>query len=1047
MAPAASPAPGPVRAAIVLGLTLSSLVAAPAAAIDFSLRAVSRTDPGLPNTTGSHPSSTPLVDHAVSDDGRFVAYSSGSGNVLAGFTVRSADTFVLDRLNGVAVPLSRTHSDPSSGGNGSSEAAGISGDGSRAVFASSATDLLPNFTGAGQQIFAVEMASGLLQLVSRSWDDPTVAGNDFCAPISISADGRFVYFYSSATNLVEGYSGSGIQFYLADLESGSVTLVTPANGAPTTGSIGSLSWSAARASSDGRYLLFAASGANLVPGSSGASWHLYLYDRIAGLVTLVSHVAGDPSQFADGNSSDAAISRSGSHLTFKSTATNLVAGASVSGSQVYVRALPSGPTTLASSQVGVPANGGNGDSDLPELDADGRFLAFRTRASNLVSPPTPGDSSQIVVFDLQNGARSLVTHTPGSASTPSTVGGSWPVVTPDGSRVLFLSSAADLVEPPLPSLHLQAFDYEIGTGLVRLLTPSISAARGGFGASEIRSVSGDGRFAAVESPAYDLVPGDWNRGDDLFLIDLETAALEAVSRRGPALPISRTANGASFYEQLGGQSDDGRFVLFESWAENLAPGSHQPNGGDLWPYFYDRESDTVTRLGGDLFASASPGAAARGTKSPSSLGGIDGSSARAVSADGATVAFNGSPAVGMPTQAYAYLRREDEERLVSHRHDDADVPGNATSVAVAISAGARYVVIDSHATDLVAGFQGSGSQLFVHDLVTQETRLVTHAAGSPVTGSAGLSGLIGVSFDGRWIAFGSNAGDLVAGGIAGSWQVYLFDGSTGTIRLVSHVAGSPGQPCSNGLVEAGNSMSQDGRFVAFTSTCGDLVGVPGSFASSQAFLWDRQTSSTTLVSHSVAGSSVASNQPATTPRLSRDGRFVVFVSEATDLVAGYQGEYPQAYLFDRTAGAVLLVSRSTAGSNHGSEVGIWETPTISADGSRIALFSASGDLIAGAPPTGAHVYLYDVGSDTFTVLTAPPDSRPVSLPGSFVQPEISADGRSVVFSYHTDYLTERDWNQEIGAWDVFLATETPPGLIFLDGFSSGDTSRWSVAAP
>jgi hypothetical protein len=153
----------------------------------------------------------------------------------------------------------------------------------------------------------------------------------------------------------------------------------------------------------------------------------------------------------------------------------------------------------------------------------------------------------------------------------------------------------------------------------------------------------------------------------------------------------------------------------------------------------------------------------------------------------------------------------------------------------------------------------------------------------------------------------------------------------------------------------------------------------------------------------------------------------------------------QAYLFERATGAIRLVSRSTAGSNRGAEVGVWEVPTISADGSRIAIFSASRDLMAGAPNSGAHVYLYEVASDAFSVLTAPPDSRQVSLT-SPILPEISADGRSVVFAYPADYLTERDWNQEMGARDVFVATEEVPGLIFLDGFSSGDTSRWSAIA-
>jgi len=1025
---------------VLLTSGLPSEAATPVA--EFEIRAISRADPGLPSSTGAFASFPGLRGYSISDDGRFVAFSAYSPNIIPDFTIVSADVFVLDRTDDQVIPVSTSIDDSNRGGNLHSGLPAISGDGSKVLFISRATDLIPDYEGTPFQLYSRALATGQTALVSHAWDSPTRGANDVSEPIAISHDGRYAYVLSYATDLVEGYLGEGGQIYLADLESGEITLVTHAWISPTMGTTGAI-WHSAT-SADGRLLAFTAFGANLVPGDSGDQYQVYLFDRSVGEVSLLSHSYNSPAQFSNGSASELAVSASGNTVAYRSTATDLVAGAQVSGSQIYVRNLGSAATLLASSSVSDPSIGGNGNSSLPSLSGDGRFLTFSTLADDLLPYPVPSNGGQILLLDLAESSRTLITHTPAGPTSPSSWGVGDASISRDGSYVVLTTTAIDLVDPPFPELPLQrVYSFERTTGDVQLLTNNSGLANwSGPDQTYHYSVSGTGGAALIESNSGDLIDGDWNQGNDVFVAELDSGMVAAASRRGPGLPSSRTANGRSRLEAPGVTSDDGRYAVFWSYAANLSPDSPAAEEAPAW-YFYDSESDGIRRMGRGLPAALVPDQA-QPAGSASAVLGLDSQDTRSLSAAGSVAVFTARPGIFENPQAYAYFRDDDADRLVSHSMSSPSTPSNGPAFALAVSANGRFVVFQSEATDLVSDYEGSDYQIYLYDLLADSARLVTRRHSSPSAGASGRSSFLGVSFDGRWLAFRSDAPDLLPSPSGAARQVYLYDAAEGSVQLVSHTHGNPLNGSSLGVDFIGGSMSQDGRFVLFTSSSADLIGGNGSFEFNQVFVWDRLLSTHRLASHAVGSSSSGANNWVWSPRLSRDGRAAIFLSEATNLIAGYVGSEIQVYRFDRSSSEIRLVSRSTEGSNHGSEAGAWE-PSISADGSRIALVSLSRDLSPASPTRGAHLYVYEVSSDTFSVLTAPPASQ--QAPFSDFDAEISSDGRTVAFACQIGYLTERDWNQEMGAWDVFLATETPPGLIFLDGFSSGDTSRWSVAAP
>ncbi|MEO6202368.1 MAG: hypothetical protein ABIU05_12040, partial [Nitrospirales bacterium] len=260
-------------------------------------------------------------------------------------------------------------------------------------------------------------------------------------------------------------------------------------------------------SADGLYVAFSSSASNLVVGDGNETTDIFVYDRQAKTTTRVSVDlgGGDP----DGHSSSPAISADGRFVAFSSLATDLVPGDSNEKSDIFVYDRQAGTTT----RVSVNLQSGDPDevSYRPALSADGRFVAFESDATNLVTGDGNG-TRDIFVYDRE---RETTTRLSGDRQGGDANEGSYnPILSADGRYVAFESLAGNLVAGDANGT-LDIFVYDRQTGN----TSRVSVALQGGDpdrASYQSSLSADGRYVAFASSASNLVAGDGNETGDIF---------------------------------------------------------------------------------------------------------------------------------------------------------------------------------------------------------------------------------------------------------------------------------------------------------------------------------------------------------------------------------------------------------------------------------------------------------------------------------------------------------------------------------------------------
>ena len=369
---------------------------------------------------------------------------------------------------------------------------------------------------------------------------------------ALSADGRYVAFYSDASNLVDGDTNSVRDVFVRDRGTSTTTRVS----VDSMGAQGNGHSFAPAISNDGRLVAFSSNASNLAAGDTNNADDIFVHDSQSGATARVSVATAGIE--ANGGSFSPALSADGRFVAFLSDASNLVAGDTNGFRDVFVHDRQTGSTTRVSvDSAGVQADVG---SFSVAINADGRFVAFHSFADNLV-PDDVNETSDVFVHDLLTGETTRVSVYDGGAETD---GDSLrPAISADGRYVAFDSDSTILVWGDV-NFVFDVFVHDRMTNTTRRVSVDDSGGEA-TGISQRPSISADGRYVAFYSEASDLVAGDSNGSSDIFVHDRQSGATSRVS-------VDNGGDQGNADSLRPAISADGSVVAFDSSASNLAAG-------------------------------------------------------------------------------------------------------------------------------------------------------------------------------------------------------------------------------------------------------------------------------------------------------------------------------------------------------------------------------------------------------------------------------------------------------------------------------------------
>lgn len=391
----------------------------------------------------------------------------------------------------------------------------------------------------------------------------------------------------------------------------------------------------------------------------------------------------------------------------KTSSCLFLACAALLGVQLTAFARPQTTTPLVLGPNGAALNFGTTTSYSPIHSADGRFVVFCSASDHVVPQlANPFGGPQAYLLDTVTGVTTLVSAT--AAGTPCQGGCNDVAISADGSTIAFVSDTTDLSNPPTTGWR-NVYSYDVAT---RVLTLESVGFNGGFATADSHDpvLSGDGRLLAFSSFAGNVVSGDTNGLQDVFLRDRALGTTEWIS----APRVGGTAGDAASATL----SADGRYLAFASSASDLVP-NDAPSTFDI--FLLDRSLNLLRAV------STTPGGAL----------------------------------------------------------------ANGPSLLPRLSVNGQWLVFQSMASDIVPGFANGVSNVFVHSLVGMVTFQVSRTLQfSPPNGASQMGY---PSPDGRWIVYTSAATDIVAGDSNGQSDVFLLDMLSGRTELVSvSTAGAQG---------------------------------------------------------------------------------------------------------------------------------------------------------------------------------------------------------------------------------------------------------------
>lgn len=354
------------------------------------------------------------------------------------------------------------------------------------AFLSEASNLVPNDTNGKQDIFRYDTQSTSIELITRGVDD--APANDDSQGPRLSADGRYVVYFSSASNLAAGDTNNLPDVFLYDHQSKQTTRITANE--PTGGSTPDIS-------ADGRYIAF----------GSFASFNdqISVYDRQTGKTVLISRsMEGIPS-----SGTRPRISANGRFVSYMSQASDLVPGDTNGKADVFLYDRFTKTTSRAS--VGVNGAEPNDDTVAPVISGNGRYVAYSSSASNLVAQDTNG-MPHVFLYDHLTKQTSLASVATGGAVADDM--SIEPDISADGQLIVFWSWATNF-DPGDKNARADVYVHDRSRNqTTRISVPWLSTGSGGGG---VPTISADGRIVAFSTRVSDLVDADTNAAADVFV--------------------------------------------------------------------------------------------------------------------------------------------------------------------------------------------------------------------------------------------------------------------------------------------------------------------------------------------------------------------------------------------------------------------------------------------------------------------------------------------------------------------------------------------------
>ncbi|HEY8383648.1 MAG TPA: hypothetical protein VIL09_16015 [Microvirga sp.] len=479
-------------------------------------------------------------------------------------------------------------------GNGNSHNATLTADGRFLVFESAAKNLVVGDINGRQDIFVKDLATGAVTQISATAGG--IQGNGDSHNATASADGRFVVFDSQASNLVADDADGFHDVFLKNLATGAITRISSA----ADGTQGNSDSYNAMVSANERFVVFESFADNLVDDDTNDSQDIFIRDLLKGTITRITATETETETVeANGGSYNPSVSADGRFVVFASFADNLVADDNNGLQDIFLKDLQT--QTITRISTALDGTEGNRDSYNAKVSPDGRFVVFESEANNLVAGDT-NDSQDIFLKDLQTGAITRVsTAADGTQGNNNSYDAA---VSADGRYVVFESEASNLVAGDTNNRQ-DVFRKDLVTGTITRISAAADGT-GGVSSSSNATMSPDGRFVLFDSPSGNLVPGDGNGRQDIFLVDTARLAEGRAIAEGRSVELRLGVGNASSVSLAWGDGTTstlapvGGSVAFSHTYASAGPKAALvtvQEAGTTWavPYLIDLPTGTMTR--------------------------------------------------------------------------------------------------------------------------------------------------------------------------------------------------------------------------------------------------------------------------------------------------------------------------------------------------------------------------------------------------------------------------------------------------------------------